>query len=97
MIRCKESYQLRSLADLSTLQLFAKHLFGDARCVVKSFSACPKLLNIFLALICGQPANSTVCMYTLRDLVHILFISLPRLATDNRHEHEDSMMDKILA
>jgi len=97
IIRCDEYYHLRSLADLSTPQLFAKHLFGDTRCVFISFSACPKLLNIFLTLICGQPAKFTDCMHALRDVVHNLFISLPLLATDNRHEHEGSMMSKTLA
>jgi len=81
----------------STPQLFAKHLFGDTRCVFISFSACPKLLNTFLTLICGQPAKFTDCMHALRDVVHNLFISLPRLATDNLHEHEGSMMSKTLA
>jgi len=97
MIRCEEYYQLRSLADLSTSQLFAKHLFRDTWCVFVSFSACPKLLNTFLTFICRQPAKFTDCMHTLRDVVHNLFISLPRLATDNLHEHEGSMMSKTLA
>ena len=72
MIRCEGYYHLRSIADLSTPQLFAKHLFGDTRCVFKSFSACPKLLNIFLALICAQPAKFTDCMDALRDVVQYL-------------------------
>ena len=97
MISCEEYYHLRSLADLSTPQLFAKHLFGDTRCVFKSFSACPKLLNTFLPLSAGNLLSSLTECTLYAMWINIVFINFPRLVTDNRHEHEGSMMSKTLA